>query len=231
MLKPNFDKCTREATKLLYQQDVSSRILNVQNLTYDKNIIFESIQNYSQLTGKPLSDFLSEDKQMLKDGCTIYIPDSNIYLILYNGYCSHFEHLNWTLAHEIGHIYLGHLKDGNVEEVEAHFFASQLFMPEYSIFMMAHEYGQVDGYALTEIFGVSLEAANKRISTMKKKYCVNASKKDKEIWEAQKERVAMYYDCLKDGTDYRTTLILWDDYKHEYERAQRAEMYSQMLHY
>ena len=231
MLKPDFERCTKEATKLLYHQDVSNRILNIQNLIYDRNIIFDTIQNYSLLTGRSLSDFLSEDKQMLKDGCTIYIPNVDTYLILYNGFCSHFEHLNWTLAHEIGHVYLGHSEDGDLEEVEAHFFASQLFMPEYSIFMMAHEYGSVDASALTEIFGVSQEAANKRINTMNKKHSVIATKKDKEIWDLQKERIAMYYDCLKDGTDYRTTLILWEDYKREYERAQRAEMYSQMLYY
>lgn len=223
MRKPNFEKCTIEATKLLYQQDVSNRILNVQELTYDKKIIFDSIQNYSQLTRRPLTDFLSEDKQMLRDGCTIYSPDNDIYLVLYNGFCSHFEHLNWTLAHEVGHIYLGHTEDGDTEEVEAHFFASQLFMPEYSIFMMAHEYGPVYPEALTEIFGVSNEAAKKRISTMKKKNCFSATKQDKDIWQSQRERIEIYYECLKDGGDYRNTLIFLNEMKAQYEQEYRLE--------
>ena len=67
MNRPDFDKCTVEATKLLYKQDVSNLILNIQNLVFDKNIIFESLQNYCQLTHRPLSDFLSNKKQLLYD--------------------------------------------------------------------------------------------------------------------------------------------------------------------
>lgn len=231
MPKPNFDKCTREATKLLYKQTISDRVLNVTDLKYDRNILFDSIQNYCQYTRVPITNFISEEKDTLKDGCTLYDKATGYYVVLYNAGITYFEHRNWTLGHEIGHIYLGHTKDGDIEEVEAHFFASQLFMPEYSIYMMAHEYGPVNVDALVEIFGVSPEAAKKRIGTMNKKYCVSATEKDKEIWELQKERVAIYYDCLKDGADYRSTLIAWDNYKHEYERAQRPEMYSQMQYY
>ena len=36
---------------------------------------------------------------------------------------------SWTIAHEIGHILLSHVDDGEVSEVEANFFASELLMP------------------------------------------------------------------------------------------------------
>lgn len=226
MRRPDFERCTSEATKLLYKQDVSNRILNIKNLIYDKNIIFDSIQNYSILTRTPLFSFLSEDKQTLLDGCTIYDPKYDLYIVLYNDDIRYFEHLNWTLGHEIGHIYLGHTYDGDIEEVEAHYFASQLFMPDFSLKMMTREYGKINIEDITEIFGVSEPAAKKRIETMNKRTCVAFSAKAKEIWEAQKERIDMYYECQKEGYDYRNTLSFWLDMKADYVRQMRAEMYS-----
>lgn len=226
MIKPNFERCTVEATRLLYEQDVSNRILNIRNLIYDKNIVFDTIQNYCFLTHTPLFYFLSEDKQMLHDGCTIYDPESNYYIVLYNANIMCFEHLNWTLAHEIGHIYLGHEKDDDLEEIEAHYFAAQLLMPDYTLYMTYKEYGKISSEDITEIFGVSPEAARKRIKTMKKRTFFCASQKAKEIWNCQKERVDMYYECQKEGWDFRNTLEFWLEMKSNYDQEMRAEMYA-----
>lgn len=226
MSKPNFERCTVEATKLLYQQDVSNRILNIQNLIYDKAIVFDTIQNYCQLTKRPLSDFLSDDKQMLRDGCTIYNQVCNCYIILYNAEITYFEHLNWTLAHEIGHIYMGHTKDDDLEEVEAHYFAAQLLMPDFAIKMIAHEHGKVTVDDIIEIFGVSPEAAQKRIGTMNKRTCISFPTRAQEIWIAQKEKVDLYYECKKDGFDFRNSLSFWLEMKADYEQQMRAEMYA-----
>lgn len=185
MNKPDFEKCTVEATKLLYQQDVSNRVLNIQNLTYDKTIVFESIQNYSKLTQRPISDFLSDNKKMLHDGCTLYVPEYDCYIVLYNADIKCSELLNWTLGHEIGHIYLEHQNAGNLEEIEAHYFASQLFMPDYTLFMSSIEHGEI-------------------------------TVADKEIWEIQKERIDMYYECKKEGWDNRDTLSFWQELKAAY---------------
>lgn len=225
MSRPDFERCTVEATKLLYRQNISNRILNIQNLTYDKNIVFDSIQNYCQLTHSSLSNFLSEDKQMLHDGCTIYYSECDCYIILYNADIQYFEHLNWTLAHEIGHIYLGHIKDDDIEEIEAHYFASQMFMPDYTLFMAAHEYIKITAYDITEIFGVSEEAANKRICTMKKRTLFNASQKAREIWSVQKERIDIYYECKREGWDFRNTLAFCLKMKADYEKERRLEAY------
>ena len=40
---------------------------------------------------------------------TLYDPDTNRYLILYNAEMNA-GRIRWTLAHEIGHIYIGHLE-------------------------------------------------------------------------------------------------------------------------
>lgn len=217
MRKPDFERCTSEATKLLYDQDISNRILNVQKLVYNKNIVFDSLQNYCSLLHKPITDFLSEDKQTLKDGCTIYHPEYDCYIVLYNEEVRYFEHLNWTLGHEVGHIYLGHTTDGDIEEVEAHYFASQLFMPDYTLYRLSLEHKELIANDIAEIFGVSEEAAQRRIDTMKKRTYFCASKKAVEIWEAQKERIDLYYRCKEDGSDYRNTLSFFLDMKADFE--------------
>lgn len=226
MTTPDFERCTELATELLYKQNVKDRVLDIQHLNYeDKTILFDSIQNYAFITHRPLSDFYCNDKHILKDGCLL-VAENNIYIVLYNAEIDYWEHLNWTLAHEIGHIYLGHKKDGPTEEVEAHYFAAQLFMPEYSIMMMSREHGSISKNDLIEIFGVSPEAASKRISTMRKRCAFRASSIDKEIWEIQKERVDLYYSCNKNRYEYRNTLdfILYMD--SEYERELLAEAYA-----
>ena len=222
----NFEKCTELAKQLLYKQNLKNRILNIQNLDYgEKTIIFDTIQNYALLTGRPLQDFLSEDKTILKDGCTI-IARHNLFLVLYNAEINYWEHLNWTLAHEIGHIYLGHQEDGPAEEIEAHYFAAQLFMPEYSIMMMSKEHGSISANDLIEIFGVSPEAAARRINTMNKRFTIRASSIDEEIWKVQKERVDLYYYCDKNRYKYRNTLDFMLYMDSEYERELFAEAFA-----
>ena len=227
MSKPDFEKCTQLATELLYKQNIQDRTLDIRNLKYDKTIIFESIQNYCLLTHTPLSTFISDEKQTLKDGCTLVDKDNNLYVVLYNDEITYYEHLNWTLAHEIGHIYLGHTKDNELEEIEAHFFAAQLFMPEYSIFMMSKEYGTITPETLSEIFGVSPEAAWKRLRTMNRKNFYRSSRIDKEIWNIQRKRVELYFECEKNPYKYRNYLsfmlctdeeaeMLWRMYSNAY---------------
>lgn len=228
MEKPDFSRCTAKATELLYEQDLSERILNIQNLKFDKDIIFDTLQSYCQLTRTPISRFASPYSNVLKDGCTLRDLKTGYNVVLYNDDIFHPAHRNWTLAHEVGHIYLEHDKDESIEEIEAHFFASQLFMPEYTLLMMAQNYGSVDEKSLIEIFGVSYEAAAKRLNTMRKKIFFNAEQKDVEIWERQRERVDMYYTCLKEGYDYRSTLINWAEMKAAYERECHLEMLAEM---
>lgn len=224
MVTPDFERCTALATELLYKQNLEDRILNIRSLKYDKTIIFDTIQNYALITHRPISDFLTEENQILKDGCTI-ICGNNTYIVLYNAQINCWEHLNWTLAHEIGHIYLGHTEDGSIEEIEAHFFAAQLFMPEYSIYMMREEHGPVSKNDLIEIFGVSPNAAKKRIRTMNRKGCFRASSIDKEIWEVQKKRVDLYYECGKNPNAYRYFLYSEIEWEHEMLHASYAGTY------
>ncbi len=60
------------------------------------------------------------------DGKTIYI--NGVYFIIYNS-----KHImgrrRWTIAHELGHIFLAHEEQNRVNEAEANYFAKELLMP------------------------------------------------------------------------------------------------------
>ena len=223
-MTPNFEKSTHLATELLYNQDISHRILDVRTLEYSKNIVFDSLQAYCQYTRQPIERFISEENSLLKDSCTLYDRETNYYIVLYNDDIRIWERKNWSIAHEIGHIYLEHTKDEEIEEVESHFFAAQLLMPEYTLYKITQEYGSIQPNYLTEIFGVSNRAAKKRIGTMKRKRSFRAMKKDKEIWDIHKEKVEIFFRCLEDGSCFRNTLNFHNLMKTEYEQLQREEM-------
>jgi len=60
---------------------------------------------------------------------------NNVYVILYNENALP-RVINWALAHELGHIFLGHIKDEGIEEIEANFFAAELLAPECLLYEM-----------------------------------------------------------------------------------------------
>lgn len=168
--KPNFDRCEREATKLLlFQDNIGSLNIDILNLHYDRTIIFDSIQNYCETVNEDIIKFNTDD--ILKDGCTLIVDD--IFIVLYNEDVSWLspERLNWTLAHEIGHIYLGHTKNGKIEEIEANWFAAQLLMPEYVIRYMQKLLGALGPEDLSFCFNVSIDAAVNRLKSVSKKRC------------------------------------------------------------
>jgi len=109
-----------------------------------------------------------------------YYPDEDLYMFLVNKQkvkypfrSSKDRRLNFTLAHEIGHIMLGHLsipdhlktvKQKMIEEEEANEFAGRLLMPEprlLSCNFVSHE-------KVAEYFNVSIQALWKRLNHLKR---------------------------------------------------------------
>ena len=62
---------------------------------------------------------------------------------------------------------------------------------------------------------------------MNRRTCISFPKRAQEIWNAQKEKVDLYYECKKDGMDFRNSLAFWLETKADYEREARLEMYAQ----
>jgi hypothetical protein len=79
--------------------------------------------------------------------------------------------LRFTLAHELGHIYLDHRQDGNKQEREANRFAAALLIPP----VLAAELFRRSGNSLTAdelaaLFGTSRTAAALRLSSLRAPY-------------------------------------------------------------
>lgn len=101
-------------------------------------------------------------------------------LVLYNkdSIDSRMKH---TLWHEVGHIKCGHKAHGAKEEIEAHFFASQANAPNAVIKEIAKRGYAIDANFLIKCFGLSQEAAQKKIDYLKKHHYSHANDYDEII--------------------------------------------------
>lgn len=179
-----------EARELIIKQEQTSFKQDVLRMNFggDKKIIFDTFGNYAKRTRTPPAEF-----EQIKDGCTV--KRGNVYIILTHSrpdalsnprYSAHKLHksggntgfgnsnkvrrINWTLAHEVGHVMLGHLKDDVKEEVEANAFASELLMPELIILELRRRLGRtVCPYEISRLFGVSQRAAECRMAQIERK--------------------------------------------------------------
>lgn len=84
--------------------------------------------------------------------------------------------IRFSIAHELGHYLLCHKKgfnlDGNLyekQEIETNCFAAQLLMPEQLLTYFTKNFIRIDTNFLMTNFGVSEEASQKRLKTLKSK--------------------------------------------------------------
>lgn len=178
-MKPDFDRAEFLARELRLSQKSNNLPLDVTEMTFDLPIIIDTFENYSYITKTPISKLTINDS--LKDGYTVC--KDGIYIVLYCNKTVYDERLNWTLAHEIGHIYLDHSHDGSIEEVEAHWFAAELLAPEIIIRAIARQRNEIgrklDVFDIQDLFHISYEASMKRVSSINRK-CAFSSYLEKE---------------------------------------------------
>lgn len=187
-----FDICANEAHKLLSVQDSLDGV-PVKKFTFKKNICFCTIEEYFEIIKEP-------GEYALDDGCII--KKGNAYIVLYP--ClSNIARLNWTLAHELGHIYLGHSQSGPAEEAEANQFAAQLLMPDAVILKICEKYGKINARDIMAIFDVSASAARIKILSFKRHKWYYSLETAGDIWAKYAEKVEFYIICKERGLDYR----------------------------
>nr|WP_302596425.1 ImmA/IrrE family metallo-endopeptidase [uncultured Cellulosilyticum sp.] len=201
--RPNFDKCEDKATELLSEQTIKNSLITVEDLNFDKfggNIVFESMQSYSKITGYDFMEFVKVG--YIQDGFTIH--KDGVFIILYNDELPE-ERINWTMAHEVGHILLGHTNNKNclnkinckneygcdVEEVEANWFAAQLLMPKYVIYRI-NQKKKLRWQDLYYMFNVSREAAKNRFKYIEN-MTIQYDERNKVIWRNMYPSVVGYY--------------------------------------
>ncbi len=161
-IKPNFDKAEKLARELRLMQPTNDFSLNINTLDFDREIYIDTFENYAARTNCSVSDLTSNGK--MKDGYTVKSGMSSV--ILYHDVNKYEPRLKWTIAHEIGHIYMGHKKDNGNEEVEAHWFAAEFLTPIPIIFEILKKGVKVSTTTLSELFGISPEAAIKRVNSL-----------------------------------------------------------------
>ena len=138
--------------------------LDVRKLALPVSVTFETFLNYARET-----DMDPADLKHLRTPEGMAVRYGNRYLVLYDDSMPA-RRLNWTLAHELGHILLGHLgEECPAAEREANVFAASLLCPTVALHYLEHR----DGRALTEddltaVFPISREAAVNRLKDLRR---------------------------------------------------------------
>ncbi|MCX7772765.1 MAG: ImmA/IrrE family metallo-endopeptidase [Clostridia bacterium] len=113
----------------------------------------------------------------IREATTVYYPKNDAYIIYHNTLIATNRRNLWSIAHEIGHIVLGHLKDFDetshfksisdddyrILEKEANFFAAQTLSAPYIL----DDMGVSSEKDIQRICGISKEASEYRIAQFK----------------------------------------------------------------
>ena len=98
------------------------------------------------------------------------------------------SHINFSKIHEFGHDDLGHVMSKNIseelykrQEIETNFYTAQILMPEQLLRYLQHQGISITVPFLVDNFGVSRQAAEKRISTLAKTNEEWRSRSEKEF--------------------------------------------------
>lgn len=152
------------AASLLLAQRLYSPRIDVLKLRYRQRIVFDTFENYCANSKAALPQIFKYAD--MRDGCTVIKRGQGepVYIVLYNGSVTHPGRRGFTLAHEVGHIVLGHENDGPDREVEANTFAAALLLPPVWVWelLLCSDF-RLGVAELAYIFGVSEAAAQNRL--------------------------------------------------------------------
>lgn len=152
---------------LLLEQRLHRLPVNPQKLGYPFTVIFDTLEGYASNSTAILRDLKSHP--YLQDGVAIRLPQKeDHFLVLYNPEKSK-GRTSFTLAHEIGHIILGHLDkqiSDDADEKFADMFSAELLMPRCLIKKLVQQYGKAWAISQNRIFGVSAYALAVRVNSL-----------------------------------------------------------------
>ena len=146
-----------KALSLLVKQDLRGEYA-LSFFDYRKILTFgrasiTSIQAYEKLTGVALP-FHPEGMTVRYGNCNFILYDDNI---------KNRARINWTVAHELGHVFLEHGDDCLKNQREANLFASSLLIPEAVVRFLDCQKGEpISPDEMTNYFGASLSACRRR---------------------------------------------------------------------
>ena len=167
---------TQKAREFMIQYEIDWLPINPFELMDKLNIQYKSIGDLVLETGLDRK-FLIDEVIFGEDGLIFYEPDTNSNMIILNEEIEPFERIRWTIMHEIGHAYLGHLNskktsilkwklskdEYNNHEQEAHIFAAEVLAPKFILYRIgAHSISEI-----VEICEISKAAAESRAKAIR----------------------------------------------------------------
>lgn len=158
MSNPNYIKARKMASEILLLQENLVFPIDAEKINLkDKNILFSSYKNYAEKTGISVSNLNPDGKY---NDAMVYSCSPNKKLVLYNSEIPSKGRILWNKAHELGHIVLNHKEQGELEEIEANTFASQLLLPQCLLKSLIQNDLKVTSDYIVAKFGLSTAAAN-----------------------------------------------------------------------
>lgn len=165
MNNPNYKKARKLASEILILQDELIFPIDVEKIKLkNKKIIFSSYKNYAEKTKVEVSELCINSN----DAMVINHTDE-IKVILYNSDIKSKGRILWSKAHELGHIVLKHQEQGEVEEIEANTFASQLLLPQCLLKKLIDSNIEITTDYIIYKFGLSKAAAESCMKLVGKK--------------------------------------------------------------
>lgn len=196
----DFKKAYSLANELLCSSNtIDTFPFSPQKLVKEKSNI--RCRSYSKAIkyGLDIRDFGSESATIFKKG--------EKEIIFYNDSKPE-NHTRFSILHEFGHGYLKHdFNDKCIDsyhkfEVEANFFSAQLLMPEQIIRELLHRGVGINKTFIQNYFGVSEEAAQKRIETLAKTNYEWRSREEKEFDDIILMKYSAFINSIKPKYSY-----------------------------
>jgi Zn-dependent peptidase ImmA (M78 family) len=180
-------------------------------LELKNNIKFSTFERYSEITKIPIEDLTSAER--LKDGFTV--KHDRGFLILYDSNAEKWypQRLRFSLAHELGHIYLGHDSDGYTEEIEANNFASHLLAPDAVLERVLRRFDSAEIEATRNTFGLSWEAAEIKVNNVANKvrfFGLGYTDRDIELVRRYSALPKQQPYELQNGDCSKSTVVVYD---------------------
>lgn len=145
------------AASFLLRQSVLYPVIDVRDMELPDYVLLSDFDSYAVAVGVDPRVLHLSGK--LLDGYTVRFGAYSLILYdaAYETACP--QRLRFSLAHEIGHILLGHIKDDDTCEQEANYFSSQIVAPDCVVLPILTGYRSHDIDVIRTKFGVSWDTA------------------------------------------------------------------------
>ncbi len=211
--KPNFNKAYIKANEILIKSSmIQSFPFSPKKLVKEQSPIVCRSYDKAKKYGVDITDFGSESATIFRFGGKS---------IIFYDETKPEPHIAFSILHEFGHDRLEHDFTKKDEEnyhryeVETNFFAAQLLMPEQIIREMQKRGKNITCSFLQSTFGVSAQAATKRIETLAKTNSEWRSRTEKEYDDIILLR---YADLLNEICPVHNYYDFEDEYARQQER-------------